>query len=390
MVQIVEGTPSKSNRFFSGLVGGLEETLPNTLERLIEKRQQNQERGMEDTALKRLGIDIEGVRDPHARQALIQSGAKKVQDAEQKELENRDYEAVKGAWGEKFANIWRALGQGERTALTTAAIDSGLRKEDVEDIFRLQKEKGDPIESQEMTPERTPQVDQRGEIPKEYKWPDYSKRPPGYTPKEWTDEKKLWRKENSPIFEEAKTRLKNNERDALGIKTLTNLNNTRKVGEGFERALINPSTGEFYGLAQLANVVGEDAQAWVKEIARFGNRAKDAFGSRVTNFDLQQYMKQFPGLLNTFEGRQRILRMMDINNRLDHLYDSALKQVYQKKGLGGIPQEEADKLAQEFIEDETERLREEYINLDTMNQQSTSPQGAGQQGQRPSLEEIFK
>jgi hypothetical protein len=182
-----------------------------------------------------------------------------------------------------------------------------------------------------------------GKIPSDYKFPDFTKRPQGFTPKDWASERKEWGKENSKLYEEGRTKIKGIERDLLGTKKLTKLNETRKVGEGFQRSLINPSTGEFYGPAQLTGAVAPEAQEWIKEIARFGNRAKEAFGSRVTNFDLVQYMKQFPGLLNTYEGRSRILRMMNINYELDKLYENARQQIYHKKGRTEIPPEEEDR-----------------------------------------------
>lgn len=144
--------------------------------------------------------------------------------------------------------------------------------------------------------------------------------------------------------------------------------------EDLERFLINPSTGELYGLAQISGAASPETQEWLKETARFQNRAKDAFGSRVTNFDLISYMKQFPTLMNTPEGRERIISMMDINNQLDQLYEKALNQVYTKYGLSGIPQEKAEELAQSMISDDTERLHNEYLGFDELNKEEENKQ----------------
>lgn len=365
-LQILNAEPSGISRF-------LERAEPG-ISAFAQDFSQKKKLQKEDEALERLGINTKGIINPKLRESFLEGEMKRRQTDQESSIDDKSYDIIKDTFGDKFANVWKASPVGARTELMKTAIESGLRKEDIEDIFKIRNENIQPSGDFANLPENVPQVSSSGEIPKDFKWPDFSKRPAGFTPKEWNDEKKTWRKENAPVFEEAKNRIKNSDRDSLGIKKLKKLNDSRNVGEGFERLLINPNSGEFYGIAQLASVVSPEAQEWVKEISRFGNRAKDAFGSRVTNFDLFQYMKQFPGLLNTHEGRKRILKMMDVNNRLDRLYDSALKQIYQKKGLNGIPQEEADRLAQEFVSKETEKLRDEYVNIDRENLESFGKQ----------------
>ena len=218
-------------------------------------------------------------------------------------------------------------------------------------------------------------------------WPDFTQKPIGFTPKEWANERKTWRKENVPMFEKAKSNIEANKKNLLSTKNLRNLNKTKKVGEGLSSVLINPQTGEFYGAAQLAGLVSPEAQTWVKEISRFQNRAKDAFGSRVTNFDLQSYMKQFPSLLNTNEGRNRIIDMLEVNYELDNLYDSELKKVYQKYGMSGIPQEEADNLVQQRIEKRAKKLEDKYLSINSEIEGSQKVDVLGPDGQVYEIEQ---
>jgi hypothetical protein len=75
-------------------------------------------------------------------------------------------------------------------------------------------------------------------------------------------------------------------------------------------------------------------------------------------------MKQFPGLMNTEEGRRRILKMMDTNYKLDELYENALKQVYQHYKLSGISPVDADKLAQDMIEEQADGYINQYLELE--------------------------
>lgn len=316
------------------------------------------------------------------------------------ETEARDYKTIKENFGDRAANIYRALPTGGKTKFSDFLFKSALRHETLEDIFSgrdegIADEEGDfepqhqsledmynqeqgDNSGQQQAFKKTAQVTlESPNLPKGYKYPEFNRRPKGTTPKEWKEDKRLWRKENDPIVKETSDKIRNQKKDMLGVRNLTRLNETKKVAEGFERALINPETGEFYGIAQLAKIVSPEAQEWVKEIARFQNRAKDAFGARVTNFDLQSYMKQFPGLMNTYEGRKRILEMIEINYQLDNLYDQTLEKVFQKYGSDGIPFTKANQVTQDLIKGETERLQDKYLMLDQENQNNPQDRFSG-------------
>lgn len=370
MVTFLSKQPSASQQFaqaFSNLGQMAGEAIPQ----FLAGRQENE-------AYKKLfGEEAAGL-SPELRKLNADyklSGQQQAQKlAGEFKSDTRNYEVMKDAFGKKFADVWRASPTGARTDLEKGAFDAAVRGLDIDELLQGLPEKTSESQAKEVAGELPQPQLKVGEkqAPKNMKWPEMDKRPKGYTPKEWNAEKKTWRQENAPIFERNKEKVNVTERDALGIKKLTKLNQSQKLPEGFERFLLNPETGDFYGLAQVAGLASPEAQEWIKEIARFQNRAKDSFGAKVTNFDLQSYMKQFPGLLNTPEGRSRILRMMKINNELDSLHERALNLIYGKYGLSGIPQEEAEKLAQSMITDETERLNNEFLELDNFNRNALS------------------
>lgn len=272
-------------------------------------------------------------------------------------LEGQDYETVKNTFGDKFADLWKSSPQGGKTELLKAGIESILRGQNIDDL--LSKVESLKKRTKEEIPEDLPQI-KKGNLP-DAEFPKFDERPIGYTPKEWKQEKSQWRKENSPIFTENKNKISSSKRDELGIKNLSRINSSGKLPKGLGRILIDPNTGELRPYAQVVGLATPEAQEFSKELARFSTRAKDAFGSRVTNFDLSVFMRQFPNLLNTSEGRERILRLMEINNKLDFSYQNALDKIYKKYGIGNIPMEKADELAQALIKDETEKLKNEYL-----------------------------
>lgn len=403
-IQIIEENRKPKQSFGASIMGGLAEGLPAALQQYQQYQRQSQQMQQENEAAKRMGIDLAGFSHPEDRRKIMEYALrgremqqeygfkKKLEDRKRSgdlETEKKDFDNVKQYFGEKFANVWKAAPIGGRTELIKTALDVASRGGDINKILDQYQAATTGLQSpqqqdtqipqqQGMQPQEEPQKvpqSKKGEIPKGFKLPDYSKRPQGYTQKEWIQQKGDWRKENVPIFESLVGKIKSQERDKVDIKKLDQLNESRKIGEGFEAFLIDPATGDFRGLAQMAGIISPEAQQWVKIISRFQNRAKDAFGSRVTNFDLQSYMKQFPGLLNTYEGRKRILRMMDINNSLDELHDRALQNVYRHYKLSGVSQEDADELATSMTKDETDRLNNEYLQLDQENQNFQPSQG---------------
>ncbi len=326
--------------------------------------------------LKETKIDLTGIKDPQTRREvfskLISGNQEKNKKIKELEGEEEAYKTIESKLGKDFADVWKASPVGGRTELLKYALDRISRGEDISDVLKDVKTTDKPSLKENIDVKSQVAELKNGRIPKNYDWPDYSKRPLGYTPKDWINEKSQWRKENAPVFQENKNKLKSNIADQLAIKKLKKLNNSNKLPQDLERFLINPATGELYGIAQITGMASPETQEWLKETARFQNRAKDAFGSRVTNFDLVSYMKQFPTLMNTPEGRERILRMMGINNELDQLYENALNDVYMHYGLNGISQEDAEKEVQKLISNDVERLHDEYLEIDKENQELES------------------
>lgn len=371
MVQILQRPESSSDRFskaFGNLGSNLSQAIPQELMGRAERKALGE-------IMKK---DVGNIRNHDFLKQLLGGHITKENQASklkgEYDVENKSYEEIKKAYGEKFANVWRAMGQGERTALVQGLLKAQDRGLDIDEFLRsgapLDGTSSQGIETQDETTTDLP---------------DFTRKPKGRSWSEWTKEMEGWGKKNTETLEGARDRLKGNKRDVLGTKKLQKLEASEKLPAGFERLIINPDTGSPYGLAQLAGLASPEAQEWVKEIARFGNRAKDAFGSRVTNFDLFQYMKQFPSLLNTSEGRQRILRMMEINYELDALYDKATQQIIDDVGEDKIPPAQVDKMARRLIKDREEQLFNEYLNIESENESSFMREGMS----KPSLEEIF-
>ena len=329
-------------------------------------------------------------------QALSLKQLRDKHDLQQQDLSMPDYQTVSSQFGKEFADLYKAASTGGKTELLKAGLDATLRGENIKEMFSSLSQ---PAEEGTFPNEKKPSIDVGSEeffggegqkAPIKKQLTNYNQPPKGFTRKEWAQERKGWIKTNNENLKSAREHLKGNKRDVLGTKKLTKLNESHELPEGLERWIINPKTGEIRNIVQLAGKAPTAAQEWTKEIARFGNRAKDAYGSRVTNFDLMQYMKQFPSLLNTSEGRKNILKMMEVNYELDSLYDTAIQTIIDKYGASNIPPEEADRLARERISSREKDLEDQYINLESENENLFLNRGSRSQSSgRPSLTEIF-
>lgn len=265
------------------------------------------------------------------------------------EADQKNFDIIKDAFGEKFANIWKASPTGARTALTQAALDAQLRGLKINELL------GDTPSI--PTKESISSISEKGEL----ELPDYQLDTTGMKPNEIPTYKKELRKENAPRLQEAITKTRSLDKELDAINVLKSLN--PKLPSGVGKLIIrgiNPKTGEIF----IPSITSPQVQRFVKTINDFTTKAKDSYGARVTNFDLQQFMARLPTLANSEEGRSGILRQMEISSQLDKLYEDNLKKVYQKYGAGNITFEDADAITSEFIKGLEQQLRSEYDQID--------------------------
>ena len=191
----------------------------------------------------------------------------------------------------------------------------------------------------------------------------------GMTPKERVQAQSEFRKSNEPIFREAQSKTKAAKSEKASLKILDDLNNSGKLPSGMGSIIIDPHTGGIRPTAQLAGLANPETERFVKTVQDFTTKAKDTFGSRVTNFDLANFMKRLPSLLNTPEGRRQIIRQMEILSDINNQYYKALSDVYKKHKLGNISEEDAAEMAESMIEDREKELLEELNNIRTDQQE---------------------
>lgn len=112
-----------------------------------------------------------------------------------------------------------------------------------------------------------------------------------------------------------------------------------------------------------AALLSPEAQEFVKLVTDEIGGAKATFGARVTNFDVQTYLKKLPSLLNTAEGRRRVLRDLKIINDLNrHQAEGVLDIIERAGGPGNISVSKANQIYRTQNKDYIQDKRNEFVN----------------------------
>lgn len=184
----------------------------------------------------------------------------------------------------------------------------------------------------------------------------------GLTPKERVKRQDARFSLQTPLVNANSNTLTSLENEQLSLNLLDELTDSGKVGEGLNKLNINPKTGDLL-IPQLAS---PEEQLFVKTVNDFTVKAKDSFGARVTNFELDRFMQRLPTLANSKEGRKLILRQMKIVNELNQMEKKAVQNVFDQYGVRNIDYVDAENKAREQIKDRKEVLRTDYYNLEQL------------------------
>lgn len=135
-----------------------------------------------------------------------------------------------------------------------------------------------------------------------------------------------------------------------------------------------------------------EAQEAIKLIIDSTSNIKDTYGARVTNFDLQTYLKKLPGLMNTTEGKMRVLRDLQIMNKLNQLHASGIQDIFDEEGgTDKIPYSTAEKLYKKKYGALERQLRDQFVNPEkaTFNDLPDAQKYLGRKVKNPETGEIF-
>lgn len=363
MVQIIPAQPSPGEMLAKGLASGIAGGGDLLTKLLLGREQAKQKGALAEKQFARelmkleKGEELRGEREE--KLARLQSQLKASGDLD---LNEENYGIVEKSFGKNFADMWKAAPVGGKTELVRLGIESKMRGLDLESLLQ-NIPKSELPQQEEQFSERldTPQgfIDEKEGV----KFPDYKLDTSGMVPKDIVSYRSSLRKENTKPFQDATTKNKSLQKELASINSLRKLNQSKDLPTGLGSQLkqgINPKTGKIV----LPSLASPATQVFEKTINDFTTRAKETFGARVTNFELERFMARLPRLTNTREGRAAIIDQMEIMTKIDHLYSKALTDVYNHYKLGDITPEDAERIAEEQIRGEVDRLVDRYENID--------------------------
>lgn len=192
----------------------------------------------------------------------------------------------------------------------------------------------------------------------EWEWPDVNPFE-GMTPREAINFRGKLFKENNAHFADISDKLKNSNRELRDINQLKKLNDSGKLPKGFKKFInVDWKKGEL----RVPAFANKETQQYIKTVNGFIRNAKDFFGSRVTNFDLQTFLQLLPTLANSEEGRRQILDQMEAATKLNQLDNDSLKEVYEHYGLDKIDRLQLETLARDLRKPKEALLEQKFTD----------------------------
>lgn len=197
--------------------------------------------------------------------------------------------------------------------------------------------------------------------------------------KEKVEEKKLSSKEKSEAFKETKEfrkeifdAAKSARQDLHDLDRLEELNKDGKLDTPGYIEFLNRS-----GLS-IPALMNPESQEFQKIQQGFLRQAKNYLGSRISNFELEQFLKTIPSLSQSNEGRQRVIANLKRFSRVALEYNNTLKEVIdENKGIPPLDlsqkvddriEKKLDKISEKFKEDLNKPVPKEQSALVTATQ----------------------
>jgi len=370
--------------FGAGFTQAFPEAFKSSLEEESKRRKEQELLEEESEALQEAGYDVSSkIRDPKIRQQLLEQTKKEKKSLADQGTDQERQKIIGDYLGPNVAKLYSTLTDGGKTQLSNIAIEALYRNQPFEEILK-QKLSSSPDEVSEIISSVQQSVSQpnqnisnipeseqsilASQIPEqrsqkeninekqssqEFQFPIVEP-PKDKTPKELNSYRENLRKENVPLFKVAgeKSRALKNQEDHLNI-----LDKLSENVPDISRFMVD-NQGRLRPLTQMLKLVPKNAERFIKTVNDFITEAKDIFGSRVTNFDLQTFQSRLPSLLNSKEGRSEIIEQMRIFSEMERNYDDALRNVYKHYGLDGISQERAEEIAESMVNDREKQLRD--------------------------------
>jgi hypothetical protein len=168
--------------------------------------------------------------------------------------------------------------------------------------------------------------------------------------KEFRELSKELRKESKAELKEMRNKAASSSDRLKSLERLETLEDEGLIEAGYNE-LLNRSG---YNIQALRNPASDEAQAIIQSFAR---DAKTFFGGRVSNFEVEQFMRALPSLSQTPEGRKRVISRMKDFARLEQATYKEARDIISKNA--NIPPADL----WERVDDRLDKQRDKFAQL---------------------------
>ncbi len=310
----------------------------------------------ENEAAKKLGIDLQGVTDPETRkhlfiEALKQQGNREELGIKQKSQADQ-FQRMMGMLG---------LGQGSQNPLMnqTPSTNPNPQGSDEYQLDNNEQSSASRLSDDQILALSfmDPQIAKLAQAQKEA-----NERPKSEKQREYF-------KLNEPKLAEIADTERRLALENSRLGRLSNLfSDPSKFPSPFTAALFTRE-GQINDIAY--SQLTPEAQEALKLITDFTSGIKDSFGARVTNFDLQTYLKKLPGLLNSPEGKTRVVRDLKEINDINQLYNSGIQKIFEDAGGSDkLPFSKAETIFKKKYGKQLDKMLENFVSKGERNVKS--------------------
>jgi hypothetical protein len=103
-----------------------------------------------------------------------------------------------------------------------------------------------------------------------------------------------------------------------------------------------------------------DMQEFEKEKNAFLKNAKSIFGARVTNYEMNQFLKTIPSLEQTQEGRTRVIRNLKLAGKAAQIRATAMRDIIKENKR--IPPLDLQQLVEERVGDQLDKISKQFAS----------------------------
>lgn len=314
---------------------------------------------------------LSGVPTEHSKQLSLQARKSGYNPTEQ--------ELIEAGLSPEQASLYTKLNTGSKTKLVGDILETQKRglapKKGLSE--QPQEESSESPNRQDTKPK---EISPEQEIETHLKDQDY-----GLTPAERVKRESERYKIGLESYQEAGKKLRSFSKTKQNLDELEKIAKTGKLPKGLGRLNVDKE-----GNLKLPFLASKEAQRFVKIVNEFASGAKDTYGSRVTNFDLAQYLKQFPNLLNSEDGIRDLIDHIKIVNDIDSIYYKNLKSVYDKAGGSRkIDSDVAERIAEKMSENKVGQLSKKFDSIGTVEGLPPAHKNKGEQFQDEETGDVF-